>query len=209
MRLCSVSFYSLKKNLRKSFPPMVLRISYYTCLLILLIYTKHKGNMMKSWAETSSSFPWRRTENFSFVTHYSLKSICCSLLVVKLLVTRCKISSLFVAEVARCKKSLVTRCRSCSLQKINRYSLQNLPVTRCRSCLLQKLTRSSLRNSLVTCCKSYSLHKIARYLLQIPLVNRCKKSLVTCCKIPLLTVAKNNLLPIAEVSRCKKSVVTH
>ena len=188
MRLCSVSFYSLKKNLRKSFPPMVLRISYSTCLLILLIYTKHKGNMMKSWAETSSSFPWRRTENFSFVTHYSLKSICCSLLVVKLLVTRCKISSLFVAEVARCKKSLVTRCRSCSLQK---------------------LTRSSLRNSLVTCCKSYSLHKIARYLLQIPLVNRCKKSLVTCCKIPLLTVAKNNLLPIAEVSRCKKSVVTH
>ena len=35
---------------------------------------------------------------------------CCSILVVKSLVVRCKICSLLVAEVARCKKSLVTRC---------------------------------------------------------------------------------------------------
>ena len=59
---------------------------------------------------------WRRffvpstlRRNFSLVTRYSLKFTRCSLLVVKSLVTRCKIRSLLVAEVARCKKSLVTR----------------------------------------------------------------------------------------------------
>ena len=71
--------------------------------------------------------------NFSLVARYSLKSARCSLLVVRWLVTRLKIRSLLVAEVARCKKSLVTRCRSCSLQKINRYSLQNSLVACCRS----------------------------------------------------------------------------
>ena len=40
------------------------------------------------------------------------KFTCCSLLVVNSLVTRCKICSLIVAEVARCKKSLVTRCKT-------------------------------------------------------------------------------------------------
>ena len=70
-------------------------------------------------------------------------------LVVKSLVTRCKIRSLLVAEDAPCNKALVTRCRSCSLQKITRYSLQNLLLTCCRS--------SSLQNSLVTRCRSYSL----------------------------------------------------
>ena len=90
--------------------------------------------------------------NFSLVARYSLKFTRCSLLFVKSLVTRCKIRSSLVAEVARCKKSLVTCCRSCSLQK----SL----VTRCTSCLLQKITRYLLQNSLVTCCKN-SL--VARY----------------------------------------------
>ena len=84
--------------------------------------------------------------NFSLVARYWLKFTLCTLLVVKSLVTRCKICSLLVkkwlvaknhsllvAEVARCKKSLVTRCRSCSLQKITRYSLQNSLVARCRS----------------------------------------------------------------------------
>ena len=37
------------------------------------------------------------------------KFTCCSLLVVKSLVTRCEIRLLVVAEVARCKESLVTR----------------------------------------------------------------------------------------------------
>ena len=92
--------------------------------------------------------------NFSLVARYSLKFTPCSLLVVKSLITRCKIRLLLVAEVARCKKSLVTRCRSCSLQKITRYSLQNLLVTRCRSCSLQKITRYSLQNSCVVRCRT-------------------------------------------------------
>ena len=95
--------------------------------------------------------------NFSLVTLYSLKFTRCSLLVVKSLVTRCKIRSLLVAEVARCKKSLVTCCRSCSLQKslVTRCKIHSLLVaevarckkslvTRCRSCLLQIFTRHSL-----------------------------------------------------------------
>ena len=98
--------------------------------------------------------------NFSLVARCSLKFTRCSLLVVKSLVTRCKIRSLLVAEVARCKKSLATRRRSCSLQKITCYSLQNLLVTRCRSYSLQKITRYSLQNWLVTRCRSYSLQKI-------------------------------------------------
>ena len=53
--------------------------------------------------------------NFSFAACYSLKFTRCLLLVVKSLVTRCKIRSLLVAEVARCKKSLVTRCKIRSL----------------------------------------------------------------------------------------------
>ena len=108
--------------------------------------------------------------DFSLVTRYSLKFTRCSLLVVKSLVSHCKIRSLLVAGVARCKKSLVTRCkkslitrcRSCSLQKITRYSLQNSLVTRCRSC--------SLQNSLVTRCRSCSLQKITRSSLQKLLV---------------------------------------
>ena len=42
------------ENLRKSFPLLVLEILYSQCLLILLIYTKHKGNKMKSWADPTS-----------------------------------------------------------------------------------------------------------------------------------------------------------
>ena len=97
--------------------------------------------------------------NFSLAARYSLKFTRCSLLVVKSLVTRCKIHSLLVEEVARCKKSLVTRCRSCSLQNITRYSLQNSLVTRCRSCSLQKITRYSLQNLLVTRCRSCSIEQ--------------------------------------------------
>ena len=68
--------------------------------------------------------------NFSLVTHYSLKFTCCSLLVVKSLVTRCKIRSLLVAEVARCKKSLVTRCK-----------IRLLLVAKIHSSLVMKKTR--------------------------------------------------------------------
>ena len=48
--------------------------------------------------------------NFSIVACYSSKLTRGLLQVVKLLVTRCKICLLLVAEVACCKKSLVTRC---------------------------------------------------------------------------------------------------
>ena len=120
-------------------------------------------------------FDWDKTRrNFSLVARYLLKFTRCSLLVVKSLVTLCKICSSLVVEVARCKKSLVTRCRSCSLQKITRYSLQNSLVTRCRSCSLQK----------VTC---YLLQKFTGYSLQNLLVTRSNESLVTQCKKSFIT----------------------
>ena len=103
--------------------------------------------------------------NFSLVARYSFKFTCCLVLVVKSLVTRCKIRSLLAAEVARCKNSLVTRCRSCLLQKFTRYSLQNSLVKRCRSCSLQKFTRYSLQNSLVVKNHSLLVAKFDRYLL--------------------------------------------
>ena len=72
--------------------------------------------------------------NFSLVACYSLKFTCCSLLIVKSLVTRCKIHSLFVAEVARCKigsllaaevprckNSLVVKNHSLFVAKFDRY----------------------------------------------------------------------------------------
>ena len=115
-------------------------------------------NILRSYSNESWILNWnmlitalkKTRRNFSLVSRYSLKFSPCSLLFVKSLVTRCKIHSLLIVEVARCKKSLVTRCRSCSLQKTTRYSLQNLLVVCCRSCSLQKITR-------------YSLQKITRY----------------------------------------------
>ena len=69
-------------------------------------------------------FDWDKTRrNFSLVARYLLKFTRCSLLVVKSLVTRCKIRSLLVAEVARCKKSLVTRCKIRSLLVAKIHSL--------------------------------------------------------------------------------------
>ena len=115
-------------------------------------------------------YPWRR--NFSLVVRYSLKFTHRSLLVVKSPVTRCKICSLLVAEVAHCKKSVVTRCRLCSLlvakvaryKQIVRYSFRNLLVTRCRSCSFQQITGFALQNSLDTPCKkSFFVKRIARW----------------------------------------------
>ena len=104
--------------------------------------------------------------NFSFVVRYSLKFTRCSLLVVKSLITRCKIRSLLVAaKVARYKKSLVTKCEI-------------------RLLLVAEVARC--KNSLITHCKIHSL--------LVPEVSRCKKSLVTLCKIRLLLVATNHLL---------------
>ena len=76
-------------------------------------------------------YPWRR--NYSLIARYSLKFTRHSLLIVKSLVARCKIPwllvacckvcSLLVTEVARCKKSVVTRCKLCYLlvAKVARY----------------------------------------------------------------------------------------
>ena len=89
--------------------------------------------------------------NFSFVTRYSLKFTRCLLLVVKSLVTRCKIRPLLVAKN-----------HSLPVAKFARYSLQKLLVAKNHSLLvakfarysLQKITRYSLQNSLVTCRKT-------------------------------------------------------
>ena len=82
--------------------------------------------------------------NFSLVARYSLKFTRCSLLVVKSLVTRCKIRSLLVAEVARCKKSLVTRCK-------------NALVARCEIPLLLVAKVASSKKSLVSRCEIPSI----------------------------------------------------
>ena len=95
--------------------------------------------------------------SFSLVARYSLKFIRCSLLVVKSLVTCCKICSLLVvknhsllvAEVGRCKKSLVARCKTRSLlvaevaflQKIIRYLSQKLLVAKNHSLLVAEVAR--------------------------------------------------------------------
>ena len=82
--------------------------------------------------------------NFSLVARYSLKFTRCSLLVVKSLVTRCKIRSLLVAEVARCKKSLVTNCKirsllvaepaRCKKSLVTRYKIRSLLVVEVARC---------------------------------------------------------------------------
>ena len=100
------------------------------------------------------------------ITRYLLQKL---LVANKLLVTRCKIGSLLVAEVALCKISLVTRCqiRLLLVAEVARwkylivsFSLQNLPVTRYRSCSFQKITGFLLQNSLNTHCKKSFFVKI-------------------------------------------------
>ena len=118
----------------------------------------------------------KRRCNFSLVACYLLKFTRCSLLIVKSLVTRCKICSLLVAEVACCKKLLVTRCKKplvtrckirsllvsevarCKKSFVTRCKIHSL-VRRCRSCSLKKMTRYSLQSSLVTGCRRCSLNK--------------------------------------------------
>ena len=138
--------------------------------------------------------------NFSLVTRYSLKFARCSLLDVKSLVTRCKIRSLLVAEVARCKKSLVTRCKirsllvaeaaRCKKSLVTRCKIRSLLVAEVARCKKWLVTRCKIRSllvaevarckkSFVTRCRSCSLQKITRYTLQKLLV--AKKSLITNC----------------------------
>ena len=79
-----------------------------------------------------------------------------------LLVTRCKICSLLVAEVALCKKPLVTRCKKSLVTRCKIRSLLVAEVARCKK-------------SLVTRCKIRSL--------LVAEVVRCKKSLAPTKKL--------------------------
>ena len=97
-------------------------ISYNATSWLLMYWWKNKKMILIK----SEQYQARRRK-FSLVAHYSLKFTRCSLLVVKSLVTRCKIYSLLIAEVAPCKKSLFTRCKIRSLL-VAKKSL----VTRCK-----------------------------------------------------------------------------
>ena len=126
-----------------------------------------------------------RRRNFSLVARYSLKFTRYSLLVVKSLVTRCKIRSLLVAEVARCKKSLVTRCKIRSLLVAEAARCKNSLVTRCKNhCLLvakfafyslQKITRYSFQKIIHHLLKQSQVHKVTWKFFQYNLFPRAKK----------------------------------
>ena len=91
--------------------------------------------------------------NFSLIARYSLKFTRCLLLVVKSVVARCKICSLLVVEVTRCKK-------------ITRYPLQKLLVAKNYSLLVAKFARYSLQKLLVAKTNFLLVAKFARYSLQ-------------------------------------------
>ena len=109
--------------------------------------------------------------NFSLVACNSLKFTHCSLLVVKLLVARCKICLFLVADVAHYKKSLVTRCKIRSLLVADVAHYKKSLVARCK-------------NALVTRCEIPSL--------LVAEVARSKKSLVSRCEIPSILIANNH-----------------
>ena len=115
--------------------------------------------------------------NFSLIARYSLKFTRCLLLVVKSVVARCKICSLLVVEVTRCKKItryplqklLVAKNYSLLVAKFARYSLQKLLVAKnnfllvakfarysLQKMFLQKITGFSLQNSLILIAKNHS-----------------------------------------------------
>ena len=99
------------------------------------------------------------TCSFSLIARYSLTFTRCSLLV-----ARCNICSLLVAEVACCKK-------------IIHYSLTKLLVAENHSLLVAEVARC--RKSLATPCEIRSLFV-------------AKKSIVTRCEICSLLVVKNH-----------------
>ena len=103
----------------------------------------------------------------SILARYSLKFTRCSLLVVKSLVTRCKIRLLLVAKV-----------HSLLVAKFARYSFQKLLVAKIRSLLVGEVAHC--KNSLVTRCRIR--------LLLVAEVARCKNSFVV--KNQSLLVAK-------------------
>ena len=96
-----------------------------------------------------------RRRNFSLVARYSLKFTRCLLLVVKSLVTRCKIHPLLVAKN-----------HSLPVAKFARYSLQKLLVAKNHSLLDAKFARYSLPKFLVAKNHSLLVAKFARCWLQ-------------------------------------------
>ena len=92
--------------------------------------------------------------NFSPVACYSLKFTRCLLLVVKSLVSCCKICLLLVPAAALCKKSFFTLCKTRSLlvakthsflvAKFARYLLQKVLVAKNHSLLVANFARYSL-----------------------------------------------------------------
>ena len=101
--------------------------------------------------------------NFSHVARYSLKFLCCSLLVAKSLVTCCKISHYSL------HKLLVAKNHSLLVAKFARYSLEKLLVAKNHLLFVAKFACYSLQKLLIE--KSLSL--------LVAEVARCKKLLVT------------------------------
>ena len=115
--------------------------------------------------------------DFSLIARYSLKFTRCSLLVVKPLVTRCRIRLLLVAKFARyslqkllvtknhlllvSKKSLVTRYKFCSLLVAKNLSLL---VAKNHSLFVSKFARYSLQKLLVAKFACSSLQKWSHFL---------------------------------------------
>ena len=68
------------EGLSRSFPPLGLRkgILDSSCLLILLIITKHKNKKIKSWADLTSLFPWLTPgAKFAWLYLKYLYCLCC------------------------------------------------------------------------------------------------------------------------------------
>ena len=109
-------------------------------------------------------FDWDKTRrNFSLVARYLLKFTRCSLLIVKSLFARCKIRSLLVAEVARCKKSLVTRCKIRSLLVAEVARCKKSLVTRCK---IRSLLVAKIHSLLVANFACYSRQQVTCYFMQ-------------------------------------------
>ena len=106
--------------------------------------------------------------DFSLIARYSLKFTRCSLLVVKPLVTRCRIRLLLVAKFARysLQKLLVTKNHSLVNGKFACYLLQKFLVAKIHSILVVKFTCYSLQMLLVAKNRSLLFAKFACYSLQ-------------------------------------------
>ena len=118
--------------------------NFWRILRMLLINCQI--NAILTWSSTFVITNSR--DNLSLVARYSLKFTHCSLIVGKLLVTCCKIHSLFAAEIARCKKLFANCC------KIRRLLINKLLVAKNHLLLAANFVRYSLH--------CYLMHKITK-----------------------------------------------